>query len=116
MKLNRFNFRAWNIKEKEMITPCNGDFIKWHSPSNYQDFYVVMQSLNIVDKNGTVIFEGDILENEFLRYEVVWCASKYYTGWKKRSGDIYTDISPESTSRLVIIGNVYENPELLKDE
>lgn len=69
----------------------------------------VGQYTGLTDKNGKKIFEGDILEN-FIGQK---CAVTYESGY------YYPLIAfPEfrcwSTSECVVIGNIHDNPELLK--
>lgn len=85
---------------------------------------VVMQYTGLKDKNGTEIYEGDILTDhgeEYLLYE-----SHLYVEYSKERGSFdfvdkfdyfgitrYTafEISYE---HFEVIGNIYENPELLE--
>jgi uncharacterized phage protein (TIGR01671 family) len=65
--------------------------------------YELMQFTGLLDKNGKEIYEGDILKGRF-NGVVEWtneCA-KYNNGWSS-----FWDNSE-------IVGNIYENPELLK--
>ena len=79
----------------------------------------VGQYTGLTDKNGVKIFEGDILggylddnypENQTVM-EVVWC--NYWWGTK----EIGCDPDPlewEDGEMLEIIGNIHDNPELMK--
>jgi uncharacterized phage protein (TIGR01671 family) len=86
---------------------------------------VLMQYTGLKDKNGKEIYEGDIIwypaeawMNQDGRAMVYW--NKDSLGWyaedTKQSGDCSNDelvafISPD----IEVIGNIYENPELLKE-
>lgn len=77
------------------------------------DYKTISQSTGLTDKNGTRIFEGDIV------------TLPAYQGGKKKSivyfkngkfavdGSNYSfkDIAPK---RMEVIGNIHDNPELLK--
>ncbi|EKR9303535.1 DNA-packaging protein [Enterococcus faecalis] len=94
------------------------------------DKYVLMQSTGLKDKNGVEIFEGDILKIIELTNEGI---SEYITDviWEdcsfvfKSEGVEYYDSflgafsgDPNTTYplfELLVIGNVYENPELLEE-
>ncbi|AUB53006.1 hypothetical protein EM4838_08365 [Enterococcus mundtii] len=123
-------FRALNIKtgfwfdEQELVF-CDGKWFQdWRSfeddfPLDMRDC-VVMQSTGLKDKNGVEIFEGDIVKKTngsigyvvYLQQEagfvVVLKKSDYRLG-HRNTGEPYK----EATNHEVI-GNVYENPELLE--
>lgn len=112
--MREIKFRAWDKWNKIMIQPNNGDFIGWHAMSNWKDCLELMQFTGLHDKNGKEIFEGDILHSEHLDYEVKFINNEYYTGVKKVSGNSITDLGKEVASKLEVIGNIWENPELLE--
>lgn len=110
-------FRAWH-KEKKIMTP-SFDFRQWEGntlyPSNngkmlYGDLEI-MQSTGLKDKNGKEIFEGDIMVN--------WAKQTFPVSWNQEiatydmEGSAVTLIESDPSERLVIIGNIYDNPELL---
>lgn len=80
----------------------------------------VGQYTGLTDKKGTRIFEGDVLSGhlddlfpkEESRYEVVW----YDYGWHIKSGNGIFDTMEQNWVNmfLEVIGNVYDNPELLE--
>lgn len=120
-------FRVYDKQEKRMIdNPCtegmylsgNGNLVKPASLALYlMDRYVRMDSTGIMDKNGKEIYEGDIVKDtRGWVSEVRWdnlrgCFLGYHS---KPRGDVYIEYvsrEPKST----IIGNIYDNPELLKE-
>ncbi len=61
--MNReIKFRAWDKWNNKMIQPHDGDFIRWHSMSNWRDCLDVMQYTGLKDKNDNEIYEGDIIK------------------------------------------------------
>lgn len=68
---------------------------------------VLMQYTGLKDKNGVEIYEGDIvrytLDGELFTMNIEFVFQDNLTGY-----DITDENEPE------IIGNIYENPELLK--
>lgn len=103
-------FRVWNKKENKMI---------------YFDFKDILESdrgTGVKDKNGKEIYEGDILYIEFYaRYLVVWDDCGYFSteciekrGIESFMLEPYLLIESEKEN-IEIIGNKYENPELLEN-
>lgn len=91
--------------------------------SEYYKSYDVMQYTGVDDKNGTPIFEGDIVEGTCLGFcdddefkDVVefsngsFCFSK--EKWKDGTYDWYS-LENYYSEDLLVVGNIYENPELL---
>jgi len=126
-------FRAWdknpNCPYPMIANPlqrCDA-FDVLNKKSIYKD-WVLMQFTGLLDKNGKEIYFGDILQTsnsddsdgsdlwkpEDFGYTVVVENPDElgvdFTGWVV--GD---DESVYSTLFVEIIGNIYENPELLKD-
>ena len=91
----------------------------WHTLTEYPDMYIIMQYTGLKDKNGKEIYEGDIVKNleHGHVFSVEWgIENESYAGW---SGvwQGKTFVAPLYNGPLVnceIIGNIYENPELLK--
>lgn len=122
-------FRAWLKKDKEMIDVEEihfengkidfiGDAITWMCKNN--DF-VLMQSTGLTDKNGKEIFEGDILCDEGIEQEndFVYATVSYREGmWvcdQITSDDCgYGGALNEFAGDYSVIGNIYQNKELLE--
>lgn len=97
------------------------------------DHETVGQWTGLVDKNGIKIFEGDILQGDEYPYccdgslnyfaEVVWfeeCCAFGITTWKNPNSSVrgisdgMSDYMEDfESSRWLIIGNIYDNPELI---
>lgn len=75
--------------------------------------YILMQYTDLKDTNKKEIYEGDILWDEHNEEycEVIFECGKFVCNFETNS--IYlSDISDE----LIVIGNIYENKELIGDE
>ena len=72
----------------------------------------VGQYTGLKDKNGVEIYEGDILSYFGFEYEVIFEESAF--GWYE-DGTFYSfaEMAIGEIVRTNIIGNRYENPELL---
>ena len=122
-------FRAWLKEDKEMI-----DVDEMHFKNGELDFIgngitwmykksdiVLMQSTGFKDKNGKEIFEGDILRVTNLSswLEVVSFNEDKATFVSKETKrkveetPLY-DLFNTDIFEVEIIGNIYENPELLE--
>ena len=93
------------------------------------DFYlededaILMQSTGLKDKNGKEIFEGDVLAIEtdegVTNLKVFWDekhALFMFESKKYNEKDLLAELVEDNTYPFEIIGNIYENPELLEVE
>jgi uncharacterized phage protein (TIGR01671 family) len=165
---DRFRFRVWNIKEKEMIYNAEIAYdgmnynTEWQLGKNendgwvdcfgyyldYPEEYEVMQCTGLKDKNGKLIFEGDIVKKEvFIDYQgdgqfqpdvyvdrtyigvVHFTASNGATLQKVKVYETESPYEPKKqrdkrecpkatkliACRSEVIGNIYENKELLDE-
>lgn len=124
-------FRAWDKRENTMRDVAVLHFTKggkvnsieyWKTPSELKSYHVrnlvLMQSTGMKDKNGVEIFEGDLVEHDdnlngdwetFEACEVVYDKDYAQFCFKWDAGNFLTDYR-----NLNVIGNIYENPELLE--
>lgn len=108
-------FRAWFTPFKgkkfgqEMKYGQAGSLITHAEMS--PDNYVLMQYTGLKDKDGVEIFEGDIVYDiETDSYgKIIFEEGKFVHEWQNISEDLC-----ENHDGLEIIGNIYENPELLE--
>lgn len=83
------------------------------------DSETVGQYTGMVDKHGTKIFEGDILafedtDGELTNYEILWFKNKWVV--RESNYNAVDDLDLFFCECSTVIGNIYDNPELLGDE
>jgi uncharacterized phage protein (TIGR01671 family) len=130
MENSRFKFRAWDKSQNKMYQVRGINFDNedlWLKINETQimgaNLFEVelMQYTGLKDKNGTEIYEGDIvkytseLENGI--FEVKYGNCRFYGLWIEANFmGITTDLFYLGCSNeLEVIGNIYENPELLEE-
>ena len=109
-------FRAWDKWEKRMIQPHNGDFIKWHSMSNWKDCLEVMQFTGLKDKNDMEIYEGDIVRNidgiAIVKYDELIASFVMEHKEAVISFPHYFFSEPKQNKHTIeVVSNIYETPE-----
>ena len=123
-------FRVWDTLAKRFILPdkgyqghytldLNGRF---HDLSNGSggDEYIVQQYTELHDKRGKPIYEGDIVYGFCLNDGPQICVvgfdtwGIYYTKIKHYPCEEWENIAMLAQEHNEVIGNIFENPELLK--
>lgn len=126
MENSRFKFRAWNTETNKMIINLKemGVFAL-QSIYSIDEFLVIptnakyplMQYTGLKDKNGIEIYECDVVKDLRSPFKDIRSYSKVFYqedrgrfvfgGWEIPAGLSHT---------FEVIGNIYENPELLKED
>lgn len=117
-------FRVWDIPKKcwvELSENYENKDEYWGTSwqifteliEDYQqpETYVLMQYTGLKDKNGVEIYEGDIV----LRYNDRGYPAHKPTIIEWRQTYHYTGFGLGRQKRIEVIGNIYENAELLED-
>ena len=118
-------FRAWEKKLKEIIPVKNIDFeakmINKDSIWRKFDEIQLMQYTGLKDKNDKEIYEGDIVEitwaydKSIHKFKVYYDSENAYYSLKEIGRDDLDVLCGYSKEQIEIIGNIYENPNLLKE-
>ena len=108
--MREIKFRAFSKKSKGMVLTEYATFLKDDELNIYDD-YVVMQYTGLHDKNGVEIYEGDVVSNKIIKGNVRF-TNGYFVVYDKN--DDYILLSSCCVETIEVIGNVYENPELLE--
>lgn len=123
--MKNLKLRAWLKEDKEMINVDELAFdTKWvrgfyKLASRWFKFEEVelMSSTDLLDKNGTEIFEGDILADvdesgdELVYLYVIYKDGKFMAVENEERG-YFADLV-DCTTYHSVVGNIYENAELL---
>ena len=130
-------FRVWMKSLKWMCDVTNisldskfvdicqqGDTERYTEMSVEFDEITLMQSTGLFDRNGKEIFEGDIVQFEdcytetdflYVNTGIVEWSQGSFTITKRDSVEM-GDLLDGEFLDVTIIGNVYENPELLEEK
>lgn len=129
--MREIKFRAWDKKHEVMynwnellinkyiLQSFFGNEHYLTNPPKY--FWERMQSTGLKDKNGVDIYEDDIIQHDSKTppIQVKWgmrCGN-YESGYVGFNIEPYFNIDTEEISdvlaNIIVIGNIYENPELL---
>ena len=125
----KLKFRAWDSVKKEMfkdtfaitesgqVVVVEQKFVTSSPDYIFVDHLVIMQSTGLKDKNGKEIFEGDVLgtKDGLLKGVVEYRSDLGMWTNSLISYNNFERLCNVAGSRE-IIGNIYENPELLEEK
>lgn len=129
----QIKFRAWDNKSQQMLfqnqqyglepqykiqDDCWTRF--WEALYRCQEQFILMQFTGLLDKNGKEIYEGDIVllnhwkSSDLFNYKLPFIV-EYYEGEINFKQKEYNNFKGSLVGKIdiKIIGNIYENPELL---
>lgn len=127
--MRTLKFRIWDKVKKEFIPFAWVDIVEWQMQTcNPQSEYEFQQFTGLLDLEGKEIYEGDILRisngerlvADLIDFALVPEESRIVWLERSRIGEYYGSNSETSWYSLLdydvweVIGNIMQNPELLK--
>jgi hypothetical protein len=110
--MREIKFRAWDKSQKHMAYQGTPDLETLQSFIHHYGDEILMQFTGLTDSTGRDIYEGDFVQHDAWDYpfEVIFDNSKARFVLKLKTGlTQFID-----NDRLIIIGNIYENENLIK--
>lgn len=142
--MREIKFRGWHAVQKKMYSAeemasdqltllPTGQFINvsgeatWKSQIMPPDKFIPLQYTGLKDRNGKEIYEGDIIGIPSLEEEGTFEIGEVYWNDREAAWYVKTDESDDELNSFAddqfrpednceVIGNIYENPELLEPE
>lgn len=143
--MREIKFRAWvkadSFNEGGMYTGFSfGDIYSGYDEANTRctdgktwqepkwSNATIMQYTGLKDKNGKEIYEGDIVLDQWTHYDTKFKRHEVRFGQHETSRDYYAStaygwfirgkgsLTSDLAIQIEVIGNIYENPELLESE
>lgn len=121
---DRVNLRAWLffIKDSEYRLIYSDIFKRFHDVTTTKALYSsIEQCTGLKDKNGRLIYEGDIVQHDTAAgpkcWPVVFRKGCFVLPYE--SGDAWLGKVIEHCpydSGVVVVGNIHETPELLEEK
>lgn len=137
---DRVNYRFWDTKERVMLdwdcmcqTAFNCTRKEGNEIQRYGLMYFVfttpqrfipLQCTGLRDKNGKLMFEGDIVHKSGSKFngekilsEIEWCETSAHFVYSDYIGIGGShEFRTGTAGKMEVLGNIYENPELIKEK
>lgn len=122
--MREIKFRAWAEFEQRMLTMYDMRDFKFREIEKMPELeYMLMQYTGLKDRKGQEIYENDIVTFDDAHYQIVFkgegwtlCAVHSDNLSPYDMPNLYMQelINSPGHTRTDVVGNIYENPELLK--
>lgn len=119
-------FRVWDSKNNEMYSGCNieeaAKLLRYIGKKNA----IISQDTGLKDKNGRSIYSGDIIVDHSYIIECMYKLTGVVTESELVAGytvtpsvngrELSSNIVLSKINNYGVIGNIWQNPELLEEE
>ncbi len=121
--MREIKFKVWDKVLKKMYHFTNsgdvlsvGQFLEdqWIKEGRPKKDFILLQFTGLKDKNEKEVYEGDIVTNDICLPERIVIEIKDDLSYDYPSGYGYLFSQSQSKESVEVIGNAYENPELLE--
>ncbi len=120
--MREIKFRAWDKINKEMFNVESINFQErrvYKDVVSYRNFNDIelMQYTGLKDKNNKEIYEGDILSdgNDEKPYKVIFENGSFRAEFDGDFDEYSFDLMDVNLQCCEVVGNIYENSELIKE-
>lgn len=105
-------FRAWvNHRMGWTFNPMDSEFLS--SGGTFPEETIFMQYTGLKDKNGKEIYEGDVSKYFNRSGRIIYDNKRAAFCLFTKEDDVYVQLLNTVVVDVEIIGNIYENPELI---
>lgn len=107
---DRFKFRVWDNEEKEylqegaLLDSRTGNIAGYFPDDNF----TIEQSTGLRDKNGKLIYDGDVIQENGINRYIHW----HDGGWSysvRYDSKCHWSLKKEDVENTEIIGNIHES-------
>lgn len=133
---DRFRYRVFDNDDKKMhdviFLNYENNSVEWYNDNNkkraaFIDEVPIVQCTGLKDKYGEEIYDGDILKFKLLEdfaafgtnekyVEIIAPVIYEYGGFFIEQSENSIFLGQLPMSEIEVVGNIYENPELLEDK
>ena len=124
--MRTIKFRAWDVNNKEMLDVQELDYQDSYNgqpmvrTTMYNDYFdvedmILMQYTGLKDITGREIYEGDIVKSFFVDTDEAGNEIYKYYIIEVKYDEVLCSYKIDKFMNLEVIGNIYENKELLNE-
>lgn len=109
--MREIKFRIWDINARKWLKSFNIDLLDIPKFNLAE----VNQYIGLKDKNNKEIYEGDIVTLHNGKYKVIFNTEEARFVLRDDEFEMNIPFTNNNNKRMEVIGNIYENPELIKE-